>query len=269
MRCSTRSEPHPAGGSGLSDEPSRGPDAASDRPPVSVGGTFAAMRSVPYRWLWTTTLASTSGRWAVLMIAGWLAYRITGSAAGSALASLLAFAPALFVGPVSGALADRLDRRRLIQAGAAVSAAMCLAAAVLAAANRLPFPLVLLIALATGLGVTLEQPARISLVSRVSEPEDRLNAFALLRIPMQGAEMVGPALATAVLAAMGPAAALLLCAVFYGLAVLQAPRMVVAGRPAAAAQPASLGVVDSLREGLAYVRRERQLGALLVWIGLH
>jgi MFS family permease len=253
----------------LRDRSLHAPDAPFDRPPVSVGGTFAAMRSIPYRWLWSTTLASTSGRWAVLMVAGWLAYRMTGSAAGSALASLLAFAPALFVGPVSGALADRMDRRRLIQAGAAVSGAMCLAAAVLAAANRLPLALVLLVPFAAGVGVTLEQPSRISLVSLVSHPEDRLNAFALLRIPMQGAEMVGPALATAVLAAAGPAPALALCAVFYVLAVLQAPRIVVADRPAAAAQPAAVGVIQSLREGLAYVRQERQLGALLAWIGLH
>lgn len=228
----------------------------------------AAMRSVGYRWLWSTTLANNSGRFAVLMVAGWLAYRFTGSAAGAGLTSFLAFAPALVLGPIAGALADRVDRRRLIAAGAAVGASVCFLAAALDAAGRLGLPLVLFVALAAGVAVALEQPARTSLVPLLSAPQDMLNAFSLIRIPIQGAELVGPALATAALVGSGPAAALGVCGLFYLAGVLQAPRIGVPHEPARNERRPG-GVVAEIRDGLRYVRQEPAIGRLLIWVGLH
>lgn len=229
---------------------------------------LAAMRSSAYRWLWSTTLAGNSGRFAVMMVAGWLAFRLTHSPIGPGLTSFLAFAPALFVGPLAGALADRMDRRHLIRSGAIVGAAACFAAAGLAVAGRLGLPVVLMVALAAGVAVSLEQPARTALVSWVTSPQDRLNAFSLLRVPIQGSEMVGPAVATAVLARAGAAPALAVCGLFYVLAAVQAFRIEIP-RGAPRSEPRSGGLLEDVREGLAYVRQDRVLGHLLLWVGLH
>jgi MFS family permease len=232
----------------------------------SEPGMFAAMEERSYRWLWGTTLANGSARFAVMMVGGWLAFRFTRSALGPGLVSFLAYAPA-FLGPASGALADRFDRRRLIRASAFLGGATSTAAALLAATGRLGLGGVLLLALAAGVAVAVEQPSRISLVADVVRPDRLLNAFSLLRIPMQGSEFVGPGLASLLLVRGGPAPALALCAAFYGLAALQVGRM--EGGAGAAGGERQGGILASVRDGLAHVAAEPRIGALILFVGFH
>ena len=144
------------------------------------------MAGAPYLWLWNATLASNSGRYAAMLVASWLAFQLTHSPVGPGLVSFLAFSPALIVGPVAGVLADRVDRRRLIWLGAAIGAGTTILAAVAGAARGFDMTLVLLLAASCGIGMAFEQPARVSLIPMIVRPAQRLNAFSLMRIPVQG-----------------------------------------------------------------------------------
>jgi MFS family permease len=230
-----------------------------------------AMAGAAYRWLWGEALASNAGRFAVLLVAGWLALQLTHSPLGPGAVSCLVFAPALLIGPLAGVLADRIDRRRLIQAGAAIGAAACFFAAAAGRAHPLSFAVVLILAAAAGVAQTLEQPARMSLVPALVARPQLLNAFSLMRVPSQGAEFVGPALATGLLTADGPGAALWLCGLFYVLAVVQTGRIALPpnGRPRGAWARSDGGVWAGIREGLAYIRAERMVGILILFVGCH
>lgn len=67
-------------------------------------------------------LLSTAGIWIHNIVAAILAFQLTGSAFIVGLVSVAQFAPQLLFAPLSGALADRGDRRRQIVLGRVVAA---------------------------------------------------------------------------------------------------------------------------------------------------
>lgn len=108
-------------------------------------------------------LLSTAGIWIHNIVAAILAFQLTGSAFIVGLVSAAQRAPQLLFAPLSGALADRGDRRRQIVLGRVVAAcgsgglALWLA---LHGADDAPYAWpVMLAALTVGIGAQYSQPA--------------------------------------------------------------------------------------------------------------
>ena len=83
---------------------------ASEKP-----GFFSALVYQDYRRLWIGTACAHSSAWALIVLHGALVYRLTDSNACVGFVTMAALLPSLVVTPVSGLLADRFDRRRLLQ----------------------------------------------------------------------------------------------------------------------------------------------------------
>ncbi len=226
-----------------------------------------------YRWLWGENLAISSARFSVMVVSGWMSYAFTDSVLGSALVAFLGFAPPLLLAPAIGALADRMDKRSLIKAGAASGAMVSLAALVASVLGAFNLGMSLALALAAGLSFTLEAPARTSLVPGiVGEEAGLLSAYSWIRVASQGAEFVGPAITTVLLAAYGTSPALMALVLMYCLSLLQAFRIKiraeVAGGKAPHGRPPEGGRLG-FAGGLGYIRGEKTIGALILLVGLH
>src|SRR3990170_5601456 len=76
--------------------------------------TFASLRHRDYRLLWFGTLFSSSGQWIQQVTLGWLTYQLTGSAFLLGAINGFRSLPLLFLGPIGGVAADRMDRKRLM-----------------------------------------------------------------------------------------------------------------------------------------------------------
>ena len=62
---------------------------------------FAAFEIVPFRWVWAGALSGNSGRFAVILVAGWEAYRLGHhSSLWPSLVSMLLLVPSMFLRPV-------------------------------------------------------------------------------------------------------------------------------------------------------------------------
>ena len=87
---------------------------------LSRAPQLAALRHRGFRLLWFDTLFATTGRWADVVVIGWLTLELTNSATwvGVVAASKMA---GYFVAPFMGGLADRMDRRRLLLGAAMVN----------------------------------------------------------------------------------------------------------------------------------------------------
>ena len=78
-----------------------------------------ALQSRDYRLLFYETVLGAAARWALLLGRGWLVFELTDSTGAVGIVTFAGMAPVLFLGPIGGGLADRLDRRRMaIGAGA-------------------------------------------------------------------------------------------------------------------------------------------------------
>ena len=97
--------------------PVDGGTAAGDRPPVpqsAAGSTWKPLRLRAFRTLWIAQIVSNIGGWMQTVGAQWLITQESGSAGLIALVQTAASFPVLLLGIPAGALADIVDRRKLL-----------------------------------------------------------------------------------------------------------------------------------------------------------
>jgi MFS family permease len=203
---------------------------------------------------------SLVGSWMQSVALGWLVYRLTASTRLLGLVGFLSQLPVFVFGVWAGSLADRLPRKNIIlatQVNAMLQAAL-LAALTLGGLVRAW--MLLPLAAMLGMSYAFEIPARQALLGQMAG-EDMPNALALNSTVVNGARVVGPALAGWTVAALGEGACFALNAVsfagtIYAVAVMEVP-------PPAPLAGSRRG---HLLDGLAYAFRTPHVRALLALV---
>jgi MFS family permease len=183
--------------------------ARSDHTPppaaAAPGRFFGALHHRPFRQVWCAWSGASLAQRIDGILVGWLVLELTDSAFLVGLVSSLRFLGAL-LGPVTGVIADRWDRRRLqLYAGGAM-AGMVATLLVLAALQRLDVWALLLTTTLGGIVWAGAQPAQQSLPADLLSGRDLVNGIALLNTAMNLTAMLGPVVGGALLAASGPSA---------------------------------------------------------------
>ncbi|HEY7199683.1 MAG TPA: MFS transporter [Candidatus Dormibacteraeota bacterium] len=174
---------------------------------MSAAGLFLDVSplraSRAFRVLWLSQLATTAGRQFVLVAVPYQVYVLTHSSLAVGLLGIFQAAPIVVAGLYGGALADRMDRRRLQLVGKVFVAAGSLAMAVGAIGLRAPVAFVYAIVVVTSAASTLDQAARTATVPRLVPRELLPSAMSLSQVLFQAASIVGPALAGLMIATAG------------------------------------------------------------------
>ena len=183
------------------------------------GTPTALLQQRDFRNYWWSRIASTGAGTMLLVALGWQMYDLTGSAWDLGLVGLAQFLPALVLALPAGHLVDRHDRRRVLLM---VLVAQALAALALAAASHQQLvtrEAVLALSALLGCLRAFQMPASQAMLSQLVPLDLLPRARALSASAMQGAIVVGPALAGLVYAA-GAQAVYGLSALGFGAAVL-------------------------------------------------
>jgi predicted MFS family arabinose efflux permease len=156
---------------------------------------------------------------------------------------------------VGGAVADRVDRRRILLASQLVQMGMAIALGALFAADRLGIAAIVLIALVTGLVQSQSAPTYQAVITSLVPRERIANAVALNSLQFKLSRAIGPVVAGLLLAQVGAGAfvaanALSFVGVIVALWTIEFP-------PPAASGGEGLG--RSLKAGLDHVRRDPTL----------
>ena len=160
-----------------------------------------------------------------------LAYDMTRSAWAVSAVLLAEFVPAIALGPLFGALADRCSRRTLV-----VTADLLRCAAFVALAFAGSLPALIGLALVAGVGGALYQPAaKSALPGLAGEHADR--AMAALVASWSAAGMIGPGLGAGLLVVMSSADLMLVNAATFLLSAIVLGRLPLDGPPRTAASP--------------------------------
>jgi len=151
---------------------------------------------------------STTAIWMHNILAAVLAYQITGSTVPVALVSVAQFAPQIVLAPLSGAMADRGNRRRQVVVGRWVSAAgsggLAAYIALVGADNMSHVWPVVLSSGTVGIGFVIGGPAMNALIPAMVGPEEVASAVILSSVPSTLARAAGPAIGTAIALTAGP-----------------------------------------------------------------
>jgi MFS family permease len=182
------------------------------RPPAGVQ-TFRALRHRDYRVYWLGFLVSIVG-WQMQFVAlGWLVLDLTGSPLDLGFMSGSQAVATIGFSLLGGVVADRMDRRRLIQA-AQLGAASCAAIlATLVALDAIELWHIIVIAFAFGSFQAFDQPSRQALLPHLVPREDLMNAVALSSAVWQSSRIVGPSVAGILIATVGVAVCFALTAI--------------------------------------------------------
>ena len=207
----------------------------------------------PIVTLWATQLLSSLGSGMTSFALIVWAYQQEGSALSSALMAVCSYAPYVVLSVFAGALTDRWDRKRTLLVCDALAAAGSLAVLILLYAGALQLWHLYLINALNGLMNTIQQPAADVTVTLLT-PKHRLQRVAGMRA-LAGAlnTILAPALATALLTALGMTAVIVFDLVTFAAAfvslrwLIPSPR-----RPHAGAKEP---LPASARAGLGYLRR--------------
>jgi MFS family permease len=224
-----------------------------------------ALRHRNYQLFIGGQLISLVGTWMQSVAEAWLVYRLTGSAALLGVSSFASQIPVLLLAPIGGTVADRADRHRIIITTQTLSMIMPLVLAALTLTHQVKVWHVF--ALTTCLGVVnaFDIPARQAFLVEMVGREDLLNAIALNSSMVNGARVVGPAVAGLLIAAVGEGWCFLLNGLSY-LAVIAGLLMM--KLPHRHRQPTETGALRDAIAGFHFVTRTAPVRALLLLVGV-
>ena len=217
---------------------------ASSPRPVRLG----ALRHRDFRLFWIGQLISQIGTWMQSVAQAWLVLELTHSPLHLGIVSALQFTPVLLLSPVGGVLSDRFAKRKVLLIS---QTAMQLQAFVLAAlvwSGRVEYWHVAVLAALYGLSRAIDIPARQSYITDLVGRSDLPNAVALNSVVMNGARIVGPAVAGLLIAAFGVALAFLLNGVSFVAVLVALVAIRTEGRP----DIGRLGIREGVLSALNY-----------------
>nr|WP_269471700.1 MFS transporter [Cellulomonas fimi] len=218
-----------------------------------------------FRLLVGAQLLGGTGMWMVRMSTDWLVLELTGSSAAVGVLVALQFLPMLVVGPFGGLLADRYDKRRLVESAQVANAVLAAGLAVLTLTGAVAVWHLYVVAVLLGVVASVDQPSRQVLVSEVVGDQALQRAVSTMNAVGQAGGLLGPAAAGFVIAHWGEGWAFTVNGVV-ALCVVA----VVASMRAREMQPAPRvpRARGQVREGVRYVLDRPRLAWVIVLAGL-
>ncbi len=228
---------------------------------MSWRDTFAALKHRNFRLFLAGQLVSLIGSWVQNTAQGWLVYQLTGSKVLLGTVAAVGSLPMLLLSVWGGSVADRHPKRTVVFFTQTTMMLLAFVFAALVGSGHIqPWHILVLTALG-GVAMAFDMPARQAFMVEMTSREDLVNAVSLNSSIVNGARVVGPAVAGFLMAHVGLAVCFLVnglsfIAVIAGLLLMRLPPFVPPAGPASAGR--------HMLEGFVYVAGHRRVRILLL-----
>jgi MFS family permease len=214
--------------------------------------TFASLSIHNYRVFAVGALISNTGTWMGRVAQDWLVLtQLTPhSSVALGIVTGLQFAPIPLFAPISGMIADRFPKRRILFATQSALALTSLLTGVLVVTGAVQLWHIYLLAFVQGVAAALDNPARQTFVSEMVPHESLSNAVGLNSASFNAARLIGPGVAGLVIAAFDTGPAFFVNTLSFVAVLFALARM----------RPGELNITPGhsgkgqIREGFSYVR---------------
>ena len=197
-----------------------------------------------------------------MLAQSYLVYDITGSASVLGIINLGIAVPMLTVPLFGGVVADRFEKKTIIQVAQLVAGALALLIGLAIDFEVIAWQHLLIASMVTGGLWAFMMPARQAIIPQIVGPEKTTNAMALNAAGMSATTMAAPALAGGVYAFIGP------WNVFYLIGALTLAAVVLTSflpkTGSAGTSAGSTNVVRDIADGISHVWQRRILLVLLL-----
>lgn len=213
-------------------------------------GLLSAFAFRNYRLLWGGAFLSSVGTWTQNVALAWLIHTRWGDPFYLGLREFAAEAPLITFMLVGGAMADRLDRRRILLLSQILQMSLAASLGILYALGRLDIGPILLVAFLTGLAQSQSAPTYQAVLTSLVPPQHIPNAVALNSLQFNLSRAIGPVLAGILLVRGGTGLCFAVNVASF-LAVIVALTRIEFPGPTLPSRKESLG--ESLKTGIRHV----------------
>jgi predicted MFS family arabinose efflux permease len=207
---------------------------------------------------------SNIGTWMQNVAQGWLVLQLTNSAFWLGVVGFAASIPILFFALIGGVIADNMNKRKLLML---TQSAMMVFAFILSALsywNKIKVHDIVLLALGTGIAMSLNTPTYQALVPQLVPRKDLTNAIALNSAQFNMSRVVGPTLGGFAMSLFGVAGNFFLNGLSF-LAVIFALSQIRSNQRSEAGEG---HLWHKLKQGFAYVFSRPEMLSLIMVIGI-
>jgi MFS family permease len=193
---------------------------------VKEDGNWRSFRHRNYRILFPANAASNIGTWAQRVAQDWLILQLTdNSGIYLGLVTAVQFAPVLLFSLQGGALADRVNKRKLLVFTNFIGALSSLGLGLLVVTGNVQVWHVFFFALTLGISSAIDAPIRQSFTSEIVGHSDIANAVSLNSANFNAGRLVGPALSGFLIARFDTGPSFLINSFTYLFVILALLRM--------------------------------------------
>ena len=218
-----------------------------------------------FRRLYAARLISFAGDWFLLIPLLGLVYEISGSPLAAAAVIAAQALPALLLAPVTGVVADRFDRKKILVVSDLLRAGLALSLLAVDAVGGVWFPL-LIVAL-EGAGAAFFYPASSGALPNVVSEQELAPANVLMSSAWGAMLALGAAMGGFFAAVVSRDAAFVVNAVTFVVSAILVAR--IGQRLQEPVRTATAGFIESTRDALRYAAGHRQVAALLTSKAVH
>ena len=225
----------------------------------------SALRHRDFRLFWSGNFLSNVGTWMEKVATGWLVLQITNSPFWLGVVGFSASIPILFFALIGGVIADHVNNRKLLLATQSAMMVFAFTMCGLAFFHVITVHEIALLALGTGVAMSLNTPSYQALVPRLVPREDLTNAIALNSAQFNMSRVIGPTLGGFAMALVGVAGNFFLnglsfLAVIFALTQLRIPERTTS--------PGEGRLWDKLKQGFSYVFGHAHMAPLVVLVAI-
>ena len=224
--------------------------------------TFDSLSNRNFLFLWVGMLFLMAGTQMQMLAQSYLVYDITGSASVLGIINLGIAVPMLTIPLFGGVVADRFEKKTIIQVAQIVAGSLALLIGLAIDLEVIAWQHLLISSMVTGGLWAFMMPARQAIIPQLVGPERTTNAMALNAAGISGTTMAAPALAGGVYAFIGPWNVFYLIGALTLAAVVLTTFLPRTGPAGTGAERTD--VLRDIADGIAHVWQRRILFVLLL-----
>ncbi len=212
--------------------------------------TFYSLRFREFRFLWLGMVFLMMGMQMQMIVRGYLTYEITSSPFILGLVNAGFAIPMLSLALFGGAVADRMERKRVIQIGQCMAVVLALFIGISIVTDTVTWMHLLFVSMVQGAQFSFLMPARQALVPQLVGRENLTNAMSLDAAAMSITTLIAPSVGGVLYSVIGPEGVYFLIA---GLGVIAVFFTSMVSAQGGTANRPSVPMASDILQGLLYV----------------
>ena len=232
---------------------------------MSKSGGFSsaarAVREKNFRLYIVGHTVAWVGSWMFRMALSWVVWELTKSAAWLGAIAFINLIPSVVISPIAGAMADRMDRLRMLSSTQVVMIVHAVSLSALIYLDLVTIEVLAVFALVHGIVDSVQAPASHAIVPMLVPTGDLVAAYAINSTSFNVTRFVGPAITGVVITGWGSDVAIFCnaigCLIFFVCIVRMEPLK------SEVQSKHDRKMLDDLRNGFTYAARHRGIGPVM------